>query len=94
MENVGIFLAIRYILWPFDIFYEYLVYYMAIWYNMWPFGTFDRFFLLCTKIVIKICRELQRQRYKISQCITYICSLVRFLRFFYTLKNTFGKLLQ
>jgi hypothetical protein len=30
----------KYILWPFGIFFGYLIYFMAIWYILWPFGIF------------------------------------------------------
>jgi hypothetical protein len=37
----------RYITWPFDLLYGYLVYFVAIWYMLWLFDIFFRFGMLC-----------------------------------------------
>jgi hypothetical protein len=55
-EDVGIFyylvyvVAIRYISWPFGLFYVYLVYFMAIWYILCLFGIFYGYLVYFTAI--------------------------------------------
>jgi hypothetical protein len=39
VENVGIFMPIWNMLWPFGIYYGHLVYYVVIWYIFHRFGT-------------------------------------------------------
>jgi hypothetical protein len=44
MEDIG-----TYILRPFGLFNDHLVYFVAIWYMLWLFGIFFRVLVCCTK---------------------------------------------
>jgi hypothetical protein len=54
-------MAVRYLLWPFGIFYGRLVFVMAIWYILWLFGIFFPFWYVVPRKIwqpwSKDCRE-------------------------------------
>jgi hypothetical protein len=59
MENVGNFMAIWNILWPFGIFCGHLVYFVTIWYISRAFGTFSPFWYVIPRKIWQPCFQTE-----------------------------------
>jgi hypothetical protein len=68
--EVGIFYGHLSILWPFDLFYDRLLYFVVIWYILWLFGIFFHVLVCCPKKKIwQPCFRLESEHF--FQC--FLC---------------------